>query len=529
MKTGLRKIVGVLILLLVAASVMMVIPCTAADLNSTPVTTQTTKPPDTTPSLTETLLPTATPSFTETPRETTVSPTVLPTTTAHPTSQATRTLSPGTLTPQVSQIPTPTPNLTQNQTVAPTIPETPLPPVPISSSPTLFPETPLPTQVLTTQTPSPTLTPTPTKGEINQSSFDDILAEYNEQIAQEPLNAKLWFRKGFFLQANRMYESALTSYENAIRIAPDYKEAMYNRGVCLEALHDFPGALAAYDQTLLLDPQYSPVIASRNALLTANPELAPTIQPTPTRTLAVNATSQSPDSPLIYGIAGGIVIVSIALLALILLYVKRYGRHFGGKGSGGTKGSKKIRTRTIAQTERQEPSTAVRTRTALVVDITSIRTRLLRDSDIDAYALESTIAIAIELSREGREGKAIGTSFVIGDALSVLAKSRQLILNPLEGHPREERLITNPDLRENIKELALIDGAFVISGDGVVEAAGRYITVDTSDVTLPPGLGTRHASIAAITLVTEAVGIVVSESGGTLTFFKNGEIVGSIR
>jgi DNA integrity scanning protein DisA with diadenylate cyclase activity len=41
-------------------------------------------------------------------------------------------------------------------------------------------------------------------------------------------------------------------------------------------------------------------------------------------------------------------------------------------------------------------------------------------------------------------------------------------------------------------------------------------------------MGTRHNSVAAMTQVTSAVGIVVSQSGGGLTIFKNGMILKKI-
>ena len=107
----------------------------------------------------------------------------------------------------------------------------------------------------------------------------------------------------------------------------------------------------------------------------------------------------------------------------------------------------------------------------------------------------------------------------------MLARSRQLILNPLAGHCEEERLITNPDMRENVKELSQVDGAFVITESGVVEAAGRYVSIDTSRVRLPKGFGTRHVSVAAITQETKAVGIVVSESGGMVRVFAKGKVI----
>ena len=153
---------------------------------------------------------------------------------------------------------------------------------------------------------------------------------------------------------------------------------------------------------------------------------------------------------------------------------------------------------------------------------------VVSDTDVREEVFDTVFHIATEISIEGREGKAVGTTFLIGDTKNVLAKSRQIMLNAFEGHAPEMRMVTNPDLKENIKEFAQLDGAFVISGDGFIEASGRYITVDSSHVTLPKGMGTRHNSVAAMTSVTKAVGIVVSQSGGGITIFKNGQILKKI-
>jgi len=154
--------------------------------------------------------------------------------------------------------------------------------------------------------------------------------------------------------------------------------------------------------------------------------------------------------------------------------------------------------------------------------------QVVSDTDVREEVFDAVFHISTEISIEGREGKAVGTTFLIGDTKNVLAKSRQIMLNAFEGHQPELRMVTNPDLKENIKEFAQLDGAFVISGDGFIEASGRYITVDSSKVTLPKGMGTRHNSVAAITSVTKAVGIVVSQSGGGITIFKNGQILKKI-
>jgi len=153
---------------------------------------------------------------------------------------------------------------------------------------------------------------------------------------------------------------------------------------------------------------------------------------------------------------------------------------------------------------------------------------VVTDTDVADSVFDAVFHICTEISVEGREGKAVGTTFLIGDVKNVLEKSRQIILNPFEGHAPELRLITNPGLKENIKALAQLDGAFVITGDGFVESVGRYITVDSSSVALPPGMGTRHNSVAAITSMTKAVGIVVSQSGGGITVFRDGQIVKKI-
>ena len=154
---------------------------------------------------------------------------------------------------------------------------------------------------------------------------------------------------------------------------------------------------------------------------------------------------------------------------------------------------------------------------------------LLKGTGMSEQVFEAVLKIALEISSEGREGRAIGTAFIIGDTANVMSKSRQLVLNPFEGHKREERLITNPETLDNIKEFAQLDGVFVISGDGLVEAAGRYITMDTGMVKIQRGLGTRHSSVAALTLVTKSIGIVVSQSGGVIRIFRDGKIAATVK
>jgi transitional endoplasmic reticulum ATPase len=153
--------------------------------------------------------------------------------------------------------------------------------------------------------------------------------------------------------------------------------------------------------------------------------------------------------------------------------------------------------------------------------------KIIEDTDIQENVLRSVLEIAIEISNEGREGKPMGTAFLTGDSSAVLARSKQLVLNPFEGHPHEKRQVTNPEIWENIKEFAQLDGAFVIGGDGFIDCAGRYLTADAPTY-LPCGLGTRHSSVAAITAVTNAIGVVVSQSGGGIRVIKKGRIEAKI-
>jgi diadenylate cyclase len=140
---------------------------------------------------------------------------------------------------------------------------------------------------------------------------------------------------------------------------------------------------------------------------------------------------------------------------------------------------------------------------------------------VDPAALKAVLRLAIELGREGREGKKVGTAFIIGDTNEVLKRSHQLILNPYKGHPEETRDIKNRSHWETIKEFAQIDGVFVVDEKGVIISAGRYLDVNTQSIELG-GLGGRHMSALAVTRETKAIAVTVSESGGTVRLFKDG-------
>lgn len=144
---------------------------------------------------------------------------------------------------------------------------------------------------------------------------------------------------------------------------------------------------------------------------------------------------------------------------------------------------------------------------------------------VNPHVLELVLTLALELAGEGREGKSIGATFVIGDHEKVDRLSRPLIMNPFKGYPEEARNILDEAVHETIKEFALFDGAFIIREDGVVMAAGVHLDAALEREGHLPGLGCRHMAAAGTTDVTDAVAITISGSTGVVRIFKNGGVI----
>ena len=136
----------------------------------------------------------------------------------------------------------------------------------------------------------------------------------------------------------------------------------------------------------------------------------------------------------------------------------------------------------------------------------------------------AALNIACELAAQGRENRKVGTIFVLGDDEKVMQLSRQMIINPFSGYSEEQLNILNPELKETIKEFSAIDGAFIIKENGVLVTAGTHLNAALDSRDFPAGLGSRHIAAAGITSVTKAVAIVISESSGNVTVFKNGKL-----
>lgn len=139
--------------------------------------------------------------------------------------------------------------------------------------------------------------------------------------------------------------------------------------------------------------------------------------------------------------------------------------------------------------------------------------------------IECVLAIATELSVEGREGRPVGACFVIGDVSKLKPFTKPLVLNPFFGYKDEDRNILNPFMDETVKEFSTIDGAFIIRGDGVLDSAGSLIYVPEYSHELPGGLGSRHAAAAAISKSADCISITVSSSTRQVTLFRRGRML----
>ena len=145
--------------------------------------------------------------------------------------------------------------------------------------------------------------------------------------------------------------------------------------------------------------------------------------------------------------------------------------------------------------------------------------------EFNSQVVDALIQLALQIGQEGFEGHPVGTIITIGDHNAVMETSRQLTINPFQGLSESERNVLDPRIREAIKNFSVLDGAFVIREDGVVLAAGRYLSASDENVKIPLGLGARHAAAASITATTRCIALVVSQTSGAVRLFKEGNIV----
>ncbi len=147
------------------------------------------------------------------------------------------------------------------------------------------------------------------------------------------------------------------------------------------------------------------------------------------------------------------------------------------------------------------------------------------ETTVPLETLRLVVNVAVEIGRDGREGKRVGTLFVVGNHRKVLQMSHEQVHDPFRGYSNRERQIRDPRVRESIKEIAQLDGAFIIAADGTVMSAGRNLDAPATGITVSRGLGSRHWAAAAISKCTNAIAVAVSESTGTVRIFQDGKVV----
>ncbi|MFC7199294.1 diadenylate cyclase DacZ [Halospeciosus flavus] len=147
---------------------------------------------------------------------------------------------------------------------------------------------------------------------------------------------------------------------------------------------------------------------------------------------------------------------------------------------------------------------------------------LFVQSRADPAVIRDVFEVVIELGKKGQKGKPVGALFVVGDAGKVMNKSRPLSYNPFE---KSHVHVGDPIVNVMLKEFSRLDGAFVITDEGKIASAYRYLEPSAEGVDIPKGLGTRHMAAGAITRDTNAISIVLSESDGLVRAFKGGELV----
>jgi diadenylate cyclase len=146
----------------------------------------------------------------------------------------------------------------------------------------------------------------------------------------------------------------------------------------------------------------------------------------------------------------------------------------------------------------------------------------------DPATFDVVLRLCVELGHEGKEGKRVGLLVTLGDADDVMAHSHQIVLNPFEGHPEEERCLLTAAARRALREFSGMDGGFIVRGDGVIVAAGRYLQELAPEHLVPSGLGARHRAAAGITASTRCIAFVVSETTGDTRVFGGGRLLMTI-
>lgn len=148
------------------------------------------------------------------------------------------------------------------------------------------------------------------------------------------------------------------------------------------------------------------------------------------------------------------------------------------------------------------------------------------ETKVPTKTLKRVIDLAVEIGREGREGKPVGTLFVVGDHRKTIDLCKPMGFDPVKGYTAAERSLSDSKVREGVKEIAQMDGAFIVSNNGTVIASAQHLSAPSSkEISLSKGLGARHWAAAQISRATDAIAVAISSSSGTVRVFQGGEVV----
>ena len=111
------------------------------------------------------------------------------------------------------------------------------------------------------------------------------------------------------------------------------------------------------------------------------------------------------------------------------------------------------------------------------------------ESRVPLKTIKAVVDLAAQIGREGREGKPVGTLFVVGDTRKVLEHSNDSGVDPFRGYNKKHRNLLDAKVQEDAKEIAQLDGAFIINSDGVIERSRQMLEVSHEDLTMTKGLG----------------------------------------
>ena len=147
------------------------------------------------------------------------------------------------------------------------------------------------------------------------------------------------------------------------------------------------------------------------------------------------------------------------------------------------------------------------------------------ETSVPFETLKAVVDVAVEIGREGREGKAVGTLIVVGDVRNVLARSRTLGFDPFKGYRRKER---------NLRDVPRPRGD---QGDRPDRRRlrrrprrhrrGRLPDHRRPDHRPDPPQGPRHPPLGRRRdhQRHDALAVVVSQSTGTVRLFQKGEVI----